>query len=108
MTSSSVKLSVVLSLGLAAAFLYQCRNRGVRLHLLSRHAGDPDETLHRFALERLFHTVVRVPDQACKSDYIQSRSAIFIDDSFGERKRVQERLGIPTFATDALESLICL
>jgi len=93
---------------LAVAYLYQCRNRGIRLHLLSRHAGDLDKTLHRFALERLFHSVVHVPGQACKSDYIQSRSAIFIDDSFGERKRVQERLGIPTFATDALESLICL
>lgn len=93
---------------LAAAFLYQCRNNGIRLHVLSRHAGDLRQTLSRFALEQLFETIVRVPDRSCKSEYILSRSAIFIDDSFVERRRVQERLGIPTFAADALESLVHL
>ena len=91
---------------LAAAFLYQCRGRGVRLHVLSRHAGDIRETLHRLAIEQLFDTVTQVPDASCKSEYILGRSAIFIDDSFAERKRVHERLGIPTFAPDALESLM--
>jgi hypothetical protein len=93
---------------LAAAFLYQCRNNGIRLHVLSRHAGNLRQTLNRFAIEQLFDTIVRVPDGSCKSEYIPTRSAIFIDDSFAERKRVQERLGIPTFAADALESLIRL
>jgi hypothetical protein len=93
---------------LAAAFLYQCRNRGVRLHLLSRHAGDLRQTLNRFAIEPLFDTIVRVPEGSCKSEYVLARSAIFIDDSFAERRRVQERRGIPTFAADALESLISL
>jgi ATP-grasp in the biosynthetic pathway with Ter operon len=91
---------------LAAAFLYQCRNRGVRLHVLSRHAGDLHATLRLLALEALFDTVVRVPDARCKSEYIQGGAAIFIDDSFAERKRVHDRLGIPTFAADALESLM--
>ena len=93
---------------LAAAFLYQCRNRGIRLHLLSRHAGDLRQTLNRLAIEPLFDTIVQVPDCSCKSEYILTRSAIFIDDSFAERRRVQERLGIPTFAADALESLMRL
>jgi hypothetical protein len=93
---------------LAAAFLYQCRNRGIRLHLLSRHAGDIRETLKRFSIEQLFDTIIRVPDDSCKSEYIRACSAIFIDDSFAERRRVQERLGIPTFAADALESLLSL
>jgi len=93
---------------LAAAFLYQCRNSGIRLHLLSRHAGDIPETLKRFAIEQLFDTIVRVPDHSCKSEYIRARAAIFIDDSFAERRRVQDRLGIPTFAADALESLLSI
>jgi hypothetical protein len=93
---------------LAAAFLYQCRNRGVRLHLLSRHGGDILTTLHRFAIAQLFDTIVPVPHTACKSDYIREEAAIFIDDSFAERRRVHERLGIPTFAADALESLVRL
>lgn len=93
---------------LAAAFLYQCRNRGIRLHVLSRHAGDLRATLHRLAIAQLFDTVVRVPDTSCKSEYISARSAIFIDDSFAERTRVHESLGIPTFAADALESLLRL
>jgi len=93
---------------LVAAFLYQCRNRGIRLHLLTRHAGDLDETLSRFAIGQLFDTVVQVADGSCKSAYILECPAIFIDDSFTERQRVQERLAIPTFAADALESLIDL
>jgi hypothetical protein len=76
--------------------------------VLSRHAGDLHETLSRYAIEQLFDTIVRVPDRSCKSEYILTRSAIFVDDSFAERQRVQERLGIPTFAADALESLIHL
>jgi hypothetical protein len=37
---------------------------------------------------------------------MDAREAIFIDDSFAERRQVQEALGIPTFAVDALECLL--
>jgi hypothetical protein len=89
------------------AFLYQCRNDGIALHLVTRHASDPAETLSRHRLSELFDTVEHLPDQArCKSEVIRERPAIFIDDSFAERRRVHERTGIPTFAPDAVESLL--
>jgi len=91
---------------LAAAFLYQCRNRGVRVHLVSRHAGDLQDTLARCALDGLFDSVVKLDDLACKSGSMTAGKAIFIDDSYAERKRVHETLGIPTFAVDALECLL--
>jgi len=91
---------------LVVAFLYQCRNRGIRLHLVSRHLGELRATLRCFALEQLFDTVAQVPPESCKSEYISEPGAIFVDDSFAERKAVHARLGIPTFAIDAVESLI--
>jgi hypothetical protein len=87
-------------------FLLQCRRRGVRIHVLSRHAGDMTETLRMHGLTAFVDDAVRVADGVCKSAHITERDAIFIDDSFAERKRVHEAAGIPTFAVDAVESLI--
>lgn len=41
-----------------------------------------------------------------KCRYIKGKDSILIDDSFAERKRVRERLGIPVFDIDMVESLI--
>lgn len=91
---------------LLAAFLFQCRNRGKNLHLLTRHAGNAPETLALNALAGLFDTVTRVTGERRKSAYITLQNAIFIDDSFSERKEVHRTLGIPVFAPDAVESLL--
>jgi hypothetical protein len=90
----------------AIAFLYQCRNRGVAVHLLSRHAADLHATLARYCLGSLITTVIHVADGSPKSQWITERDAILIDDSFRERKDVIDTLGIPAFAPDAIESLI--
>lgn len=89
-----------------AAFLFQCLNRGVGLHLLTRHSRNPRDTLRRFRLERLFDSVEHVPGGQAKSDRIAHRDSILIDDSFAEREEVRSTLGIPVFAPDAVESLI--
>lgn len=91
---------------LAAAFLFQCRNRGVKVHLVSRHTGDIDETLARHGLTGVFDSVTGLDRLTDKSARMDAREAIFIDDSFAERRQVQEALGIPTFAVDALECLL--
>jgi hypothetical protein len=90
----------------AAAFLYQCRNRNVGLHLLTRGTGDIYEKLRRFALTEVFDSVEQIPPTAPKSQYMTLPKAIFIDDSFAERKEVSDSLGIPTFAPDMLECLL--
>lgn len=90
----------------AVAFLYQCVNRGIPVVLLTRHTEDIDRTLRRFRLSGLFDQVVHCPRPRCKSDCIAEADAIFIDDSYSERKLVADKLGICTFDCSMLEVLM--
>ncbi|NLV43711.1 MAG: ATP-grasp domain-containing protein [Candidatus Hydrogenedentes bacterium] len=91
---------------LLGAFLFQCRNRGVQLHLLTRHAGDLAATLKKNALSEMFDSVTLLEPGTSKSAHIRHRHAIFIDDSHAERKQVREATDIPVFAPEAIESLL--
>ena len=87
-------------------FLYQARDAGKELILLSRHSRELGEDLKRFAIsEDLFTRVIRLKDGEEKTDHIEG-DAIFIDDSFAERRRVKEACGIPVFDVDMVESLL--
>ena len=87
-------------------YLYQCVNKGKRLVLLSRHAGDMGDYLRRFRISgELFDQIVFVGDSP-KSEYVQDKRAILIDDSFRERKEVMRNCGFPVFGTENVESLI--
>lgn len=87
------------------AFIYSCKNRGVKLTLLSAHDGDLSAELRRFGLEGLFDRVIHLPKGENKAAHIDNSDAIFIDDSFAERRRVREGAGIPVFSPDMLEAL---
>ena len=56
--------------------------------------------------EDLFEEIRVIDVLEEKSDYIKEKKAIFIDDSFAERKRIKDRCGIPVFDVDMIESLI--
>lgn len=88
-------------------FIYQAVNQGKKLHLLSKHSTDIFQDLkkHRIA-ENLFETidVIAIDDE--KYRYINEDKAIFIDDSFTERRKVHQTLGIAVFDVDMVESLI--
>lgn len=88
------------------AFLYQCRNRGIKTHLLSYHDGDIVEALKKFRLDTIFDTVTSLDRSKPKTDFIKEPASIYIDDSFAERRRVSEKLGIPTFDATTIESLL--
>jgi hypothetical protein len=89
------------------AFVYQARNHGKRIILLSRHRRDVRQTLRAAALsEDLFDEVQLIGDTARKSAYIVGTDAIFIDDSFAERREVAQACGIPVFSLDAVEALV--
>ena len=90
----------------AVSLLYQCLNRNIKLHLLTRHAGSVSETLKRYRLAGVFDSVVDLAKNERKSDYIRHTNAIFIDDSFVEREEVLHKKGIAVFAPDAIESLL--
>lgn len=91
---------------LAITFVFQCINRGKKIHLLTRSATNIEKALNKHRLDVLFDTIVHLKRGESKSAFIKSKNAIFIDDSFSERQDVYKNTGIPVFAPDAIESLI--
>lgn len=89
-----------------AAFVHQCIGDGVRVHLVTRHAKDVDESLRAHRLAGLFDSVVHLRNGERKSAHVRPGRSIFIDDSFAERAEVSAALGIPVFAPDAVEALL--
>ncbi len=88
------------------SFLYKAINDGCTVSLLTRHSGDLDAALDNARLRALFNHIVHITDGAPKSAHIDAKDAIFIDDSFQERNDVAQRLGIPVFAPDMVETLL--
>ncbi len=89
----------------AVALLYQCLNRSVKLHLLTRHADSVERTLKSHRLTGLFDEIIHLQPEELKSSHIKHRNAVFIDDCFAVRKEVRTKLGIPVFAPDSIECL---
>lgn len=92
---------------LAISYLYQCHDKGVRVHLLTRHIDNIYESLKSYAIsENLFYEIVQIAPNESKSDLINHKNSIFIDNMFKERTAVHENLGIPVFDSDAFEFLL--
>jgi anti-anti-sigma regulatory factor len=88
-------------------FLYQARNMGKKIILLTKHKQDINETLSKFAISALlFDDILLLEQTQNKSSVIKNPNSIFIDDSFTERKEVFDKLKIPVFGLDAVESLL--
>jgi len=87
-------------------FLYQCLNQRKSVHLVSRHKYNIHDTLASFRIAGLFDQVHHLDRETPKSAVIKEKKAIFIDDSFIERREVFLATGIPVFAPDAVESLL--
>jgi hypothetical protein len=91
----------------AIRYLYDCRNRGIDIVLLTKHLYALDETLSQFAISKaLFDKIIQIEMNENKADFIQPDRAIFIDNFFFDRQAVLNRWGIPVFDVDAIESLI--
>ncbi len=90
------------------AFLYQCLNKGITIKLLTRHAKEIYDSLAHYRIDpKLFDEIIHIKDETTpKSDYITDERAIFIDDSFRERKDVAIKCGIPVFDCDAISALM--
>lgn len=88
------------------AFLYQCVNKDKFIYLITKHKGNIEDYLEKHRINpNLFDKIFAIKKEDKKSQFIKG-SSIFIDDSFAERKEVQDALGIPVFDTNAIESLI--
>lgn len=89
-------------------FLYQCVNENKQIILITKHIRDIHETLMELKIdEGLFDEIITLTKQDDKFEYMDNEiSSIFIDDSFSERMAISQKLNIPVFDLDAIESLI--
>lgn len=87
-------------------FLFHCINKGIKIILLTKHEGNLDEKLHRFRISHLFDEVFHIPSYEKKYKFMTEQAAIFIDDSYAERKQVADNLHIPVFSPEMVEILI--
>jgi hypothetical protein len=91
----------------AIKFLYQCKNENKRLVLITKHSQDIYKTLESFAISPiLFNEIIHIKPHEEKSEFITPSEAIFVDNAYQERKKIQKKHGIPTFDVDGLEVLI--
>lgn len=86
-------------------FLYQCINDGKKIILLSKNSNE-DDKLKKMRIYHIFDEIYWLNEEECKADYIKHKKAIFIDDSFSQRKTVKEQCGIPTFDASMVECLL--
>lgn len=87
-------------------FLYQCVNDGKKIILITRHKSNIEKTLKGIRLYNLFDEIIHITDGKQKSDFMNYKDSIFIDDSFEERKEVYLKKSFPVFAPDAIEALL--
>lgn len=88
-------------------YIYQCRNQGKSVILLTKHTSDILDTLDRLAISpKLFSEIIPIQDNDSKVPYISPENAIFIDNMFKERLEVQRAYHIPVFDVDAVEFLL--
>lgn len=92
------------------AFLYKCINEGKKITLLSKHddelLGSLDKLLKDLRIESLFDRVIHISFDDEKFKYIDNNKAIFVDDSFEERRKISNNCNIPVFSLDMIEGLI--
>lgn len=92
---------------LLMAFLYQCLNNDKKIILITKHIDNINETLLKYKISKdIFERIITLDKAAEKSDHILEHGAIFIDDSFSERKQIHDKLGVPCYDLDMIESLI--
>lgn len=91
-------------------FIYQCRNFGKKIILLTRHEvyfeDSIIESLEKHCIsDKIFSEIISVPKDAEKSNYINPERAIFIDNSYAERKKIHDAFNIPVFDIEGMEVL---
>ncbi len=99
-TNDRINLTVI-------QFLFQCINDGKKIVLLSKsNARDRIEFLKRYRIQDLFDETIWLRESDSKAAYIKDNDAIFIDDSFSQRREVSEKIGIATFDLSMIEVLL--
>ena len=91
----------------AMTFLYQCINKNKKIYLITKHEGNIKEELKKYKIDiGIFDEIILLKENEKKSDFIDNKNSIFIDNYYLERKLVYENNNIPVFDVDAIECLI--
>lgn len=91
----------------AIKFLYQSLNKKKKIYLLTRHSKNIIDSLRKYNIDiHIFEDIINLSENEQKSDKIDNKQAIFIDNYFKERYEVYNNIGIPVFDVDAIEFLI--
>lgn len=92
------------------AFLYQCINNNIEINLITRHSSRSEtnttDVLKKHKILELFNNIFDIKETEHKSDFINQKDSIFIDDSFSERMEVYDKLKIPVFEVSSIECLL--
>ena len=88
-------------------FLYQCKNKNIRVILITKHANELYTTLSQYHIDpSIFDEIIHIPMDALKSSYIKYEKAIFIDNAYKEREEVNQVHHIPVFDVDTIDVLL--
>lgn len=88
-------------------FLNQCIKNSKRILLITKHRDDIEKTLEKYNVPKnIFQKIIHLDENDEKFDYISEKDSIFIDDSYHERKKISERIGISVFDVSMIEGLL--
>ena len=89
-------------------YLYQCVNAGIPLKLISKHDGDLLADMRALRIPpELFDEIIHISREERKCDHVTPKpDALFLDDSFAERREMQQAHPITAMGVDCLDVLI--
>lgn len=89
-------------------FLYQSLNNNKKIFLITKHIKNVIDTLRQYKISpEIFDKIIQISKEDEKYKYLkETEKAIFIDDSFQERYKINVELNIPSYSVDMIESLI--
>lgn len=91
----------------AISFLFQCKNKGIKVILLTKHEKEIYQTMKKYHIDsNIFDEIIHISMSDKKSKYINPNKAIFIDNAFQERQDVSINCNIPVFDVDGIDVLI--
>lgn len=92
----------------AVALVYQCKNKGIPVRLITKHDGDLQASIEKHALSlALFDEVVHLAPEDSKVAYLSAELGdVLVDNAFKERDSANKALGIPVFDTSEIPVLL--
>lgn len=89
-------------------YVYQCRNNGIPMILLTKHDTPIGEDLEKYCIHPgVFREIIHIRKDQRKCDFVHpDKDALFIDDSYAERKQMSDCHHITVLGVDAVECLI--